>query len=350
MPGDHDTFHQVLRTHELLTRFRRDPDYAGENHALIDLARTLATNPRQILQALATAAWEVCAAGSAGVSILDSEAGGDESIFRWRALAGAWAAQYRGTTVPRDFCPCGVVLSRNTLQLMVDPAVHYPCLTSMDPPCREVLSVPFGLGEHPIGTIWVVQHHLDGHFDAEDARRLKVLAGFASAAYQALEAIEEADARLGVLDLSLLDISLADVVRAALDDDRLVPGMTSHRIEAHLNYAAIRVLGHFDRLTQVLNELLDNAIRHTAAGGHIVIHLLREGSHAVVSITDSGVGIPAEKISSLFARGNRLHLAKQLVAAHGGNLTVESSGPGHGSTFYVRLPIFDTGSESLPAH
>jgi Histidine kinase-, DNA gyrase B-, and HSP90-like ATPase len=350
MAGDPDTFQQVLRTHELLTRFRRDPDYASENHALIDLARTLATHPRQILQALATAAWEVCAAGSAGVSTLDSETGGDASLFRWRALAGAWAAQYPGTTVPRDFCPCGLVLSRNSMQLMVDPAVHYSCLAAMDPPCREVLSVPFGLGEHPIGTIWLVQHQPDGHFDAEDARRLKVLAGFASAAYQALKAIEAADARLGVVELNLLDISLADVVRAALTDDRLRPAATSHRIEAHLNYSALRVLGHFDRLAQVFHDLLDNAARFTAPGGHIVIHLLREGPHAVVSITDSGIGIAAEYMSSIFARGNRLHLAKQLVAAHGGNLTAESRGSGHGSTFYVRLPIFDTGVEPGPTH
>src|ERR1700761_5683178 len=113
MPNDQDTFQQVLRTHELLIRSRRDPDYSSEHHALIDLARTLATNPRRILQALATAAWEVCAAGSAGVSTLDSETGGDASLFRWRALAGAWAVEYPGTKVPRDFCPCGVVLSRN---------------------------------------------------------------------------------------------------------------------------------------------------------------------------------------------------------------------------------------------
>jgi hypothetical protein len=351
MPGNQDTFQQVLRTHELLTRFRRDPDHAFEDQALTDLARTLATNPRQILQALATAAWEVCAAGSAGVSTLDSETGGSASLFRWRALAGAWAAQYPGTRVPRDFCPCGVVLSSNSMQLMVDPAVHYPCLKHMDPPCREVLSVPFGLGQHPIGTIWVVQHQPEWHFDAEDARRLKVLAGFATAAYQALKAIEASDARLAPLELKLLDISLADVVRTALGDTRLTREVESHRVEAHIGNGAIRVLGDIDRLSQVFNSLLDNAVRNTAPGGQIVIHLLREASHAVFSITDSGMGIPADEMELVFdpAAHPDLHQAKQLVAAHGGNLTVESRGSGFGSTYYFRLPVFDSAVMPKPA-
>jgi hypothetical protein len=189
MPAHRDTFQQVLRTFELQTRLGREPDHALENKALQGLSKSLASSPRQILQALALAAFELCEPGSAGVSTLDSETGGDPSLFRWRALAGAWALRYPGTTVPRDFCPCGMVLSSKSLQLMVDPARHYACLAEIDPPCREVLSVPFGLADSPIGTIWVVQHQLGCHFDMEDARRLSSLARFASSGYESLKAI-----------------------------------------------------------------------------------------------------------------------------------------------------------------
>lgn len=189
MPTHRDTFQQVVRTFELQTRLGREPDHALESSALSELSKIMASSPRQILQALAHAAFELCEAGSAGVSTLDSETGGDPSLFRWRALAGAWAARYPGTTVPRDFCPCGMVLSSKSMQLMVDPARHYACLAHLEPPCREVLSVPFGLPDAPIGTIWVVQHQPDLHFDLEDARRLNSLARFASCGYEALKAI-----------------------------------------------------------------------------------------------------------------------------------------------------------------
>src|ERR1700760_1276255 len=172
MQAHQDTFQQVVRTFELQARRGRVADHALEDSALLGLSKILETTPRQSLQALARAAFDLCEAGSAGVSTLDSETGGDPSLFRWRALAGEWAFRYPGTTVPRDFCPCGMVLSSKSMQLMVDPARHYPCLAQIEPPCREVLSVPFGLTHSPIGTIWVVQHDPDCHFDSEDARRL----------------------------------------------------------------------------------------------------------------------------------------------------------------------------------
>ena len=189
MPAHQDTFQQVVRTFELQTRLGREPDHALEDSTLMKLSKVLASSPRQILQALARAAFELCEAGSAGVSTLDSETGGDPSLFRWRALAGAWASRYPGTTVPRDFCPCGMVLSSKSMQLMVDPGRHYPCLAQIEPPCREVLSAPFGLADSPIGTIWVAHHQPEYHFDLEDARRLSSLARFASSGYEALKAI-----------------------------------------------------------------------------------------------------------------------------------------------------------------
>jgi hypothetical protein len=151
-------FAQVIRTEELRTRFTREPDFESESRALVELAQALASNPRQILDRLVQSALDLCRAGSTGISILDSETGGDPDQFRWHALAGAWTDKYLGSLLPRDHSPCGVVLSRNSVQLMTDPAKYYHYVSAMDPPCREVLLVPFSVGGVPIGTLWAVMH------------------------------------------------------------------------------------------------------------------------------------------------------------------------------------------------
>jgi two-component system sensor histidine kinase BaeS len=110
-----------------------------------------------------------------------------------------------------------------------------------------------------------------------------------------------------------------------------------------------------ERIGQVLGNLLDNALRHTPAGGTVTISATpspRTGG-AQLSVTDTGEGIPAEHLPHVFERfyrvdaardrahggsGIGLAIAKALVEAHGGRLTVTSAGAGQGSTFRVLLP------------
>ena len=82
------------------------------------------------------------------------EMAGGQAIFRWRATAGAFA-RLVGDTMPRDFSPCGVVLDRNALQLMAEPARHWPGLTELQPAITEALLVPFHQDDVPVGTVWV---------------------------------------------------------------------------------------------------------------------------------------------------------------------------------------------------
>ena len=109
-----------------------------------------------------------------------------------------------------------------------------------------------------------------------------------------------------------------------------------------------------DRIGQVLTNLLDNALRHTPAGG--TVHL---GCHAVddrveYTVADSGDGIAAEHLTHVFDRfyradtarnrgqggsGIGLSIARALIEAHDGRVTADSAGPGHGSTFTVRVPV-----------
>jgi signal transduction histidine kinase len=425
----------VLRTPELRTRIRRAPDFAAENRALVQLAQVLASSPHEILNRLAQAALHLCGAGSTGISILDSETGGDPNLFRWRALAGAWTEKYLGSVLPRDYSPCGVVLDTNSAQLMEEPARFYDYVGAIDPPCHEVLLMPFTMEGRTVGTIWAAMHDPDKHFDAEDERVLASLAKFTSAGYQSRKATEtlaaygkakarEAETlakadrlkdefiatiahelrnplgpirniasllllaptdpkvikraggvierqssnmsrliedlldvsrvRLGVLELHRSKVDLADVVRTALDSSRLAATRT-HPVTLELPREPVYVEGDLLRLTQVVGNLLNNAAKYSDADGHVRVGVFRSGVHAVIQVSDDGIGIPADKLESIFdlfvqagqagsprsqgGLGIGLHLAKKLVEAHQGVLKAESPGADCGSTFTVQLPV-----------
>ncbi len=112
-----------------------------------------------------------------------------------------------------------------------------------------------------------------------------------------------------------------------------------------------QVLGDRNRAEQVLGNLIHNAIKFTPPGGAINVAAKAEGSHMLVSIADTGVGIPADDLPRIFERfykadkaragggtGLGLAIAKHIVEAHGGRIWAESI-EGKGSTFYFALPL-----------
>jgi signal transduction histidine kinase len=105
-----------------------------------------------------------------------------------------------------------------------------------------------------------------------------------------------------------------------------------------------------NRMRQVLANLLDNAVKYTPAGGVVEIAAHRENGDAVLTVSDTGVGIPADELPRIWDRlyrgdksrstrglGLGLSLVKAIVTAHGGRVDVQSR-PGAGSTFELRLP------------
>jgi signal transduction histidine kinase len=113
------------------------------------------------------------------------------------------------------------------------------------------------------------------------------------------------------------------------------------------------VNGDEARLRELFMNLLDNAIRYTPAPGTVSVSFRREGQMAVVAITDTGIGIPAEDIPFIFERfyrvdksrsraeggsGLGLAICRHIAEAHGGKIEVESQ-VGAGSTFSVWLPL-----------
>ena len=117
------------------------------------------------------------------------------------------------------------------------------------------------------------------------------------------------------------------------------------------------------RLGQIVSNLVANAIKFTAAGGQVRVGLGREGGEAVVTVADTGIGIAPEVLAHVFDRfrqadstitrrhgglGLGLAIARHLAELHGGHVTAESAGLGHGATFTLRLPV-STGAAEPPA-
>ncbi|RGE18886.1 cell wall metabolism sensor histidine kinase WalK [Leucobacter sp. wl10] len=127
------------------------------------------------------------------------------------------------------------------------------------------------------------------------------------------------------------------------------------RLERAVSAAAAqaRVDADPDRLAQVLTNLLDNALRHTPAGGRVELSAERQGPAVLLRVADDGEGITAEHLPRLFDRFYRADTARDrahggsgiglavvdaIVRAHGGTVNATSAGPGQGATFTVTLP------------
>jgi len=130
-------------------------------------------------------------------------------------------------------------------------------------------------------------------------------------------------------------------------------GQERHRFSVDVGIRLRPVLADFGALRQVLSNLLSNAVKYSPHGGDIKISARTEAGEAVVSISDSGIGIPAEAMPFLFSKffrvnnsahreiggtGLGLSLVKQIILAHRGRVWAESV-PGQGSTFHFTLPL-----------
>ena len=138
---------------------------------------------------------------------------------------------------------------------------------------------------------------------------------------------------------------------------RLTPQATAKRINLRSSLPADLppLLADEDRITQVLVNLVANAIQYTPEGGDVTISAARVNGEIHISVKDTGIGIPPELIDNLFTRfyrvdksrsrqagggsGIGLTIARHLVEAHGGRIWAESRGEGQGSTFTFGLKV-----------
>lgn len=150
-----------------------------------------------------------------------------------------------------------------------------------------------------------------------------------------------------VVDLREIVSQSSETCKPAADDKGLA-------IKVSLPEDAALVRGDAERLHQIVNNILSNAVKFTPNGGLINLRLHSDGTTAFISVQDTGEGIDNAFLPFVFDRfrqasasntrahgglGLGLALVRQLVELHGGNVRAESDGPGKGSVFVVELPV-----------
>ncbi|WP_377155111.1 ATP-binding protein [Roseateles sp. UC29_93] len=159
----------------------------------------------------------------------------------------------------------------------------------------------------------------------------------------------------GKIRMSRSRLALAEVLQAAVETSQPAIDQSGHTLTLSAPGRPVFVDADATRLAQVFLNLLTNAAKFTAPGGHIQITTERHGSEVVVTVRDDGEGIPPDMLSRIFdmfvqvdrsqererersGLGIGLSLARGLVELHGGSIEARSDGPGQGSAFIVRLP------------
>ena len=144
------------------------------------------------------------------------------------------------------------------------------------------------------------------------------------------------------------------MITASLETSRPLIELAGHELAVTLPDEALTLDADPVRLAQVFANLLNNAATYMDPGGFIAIEARRSGDEAVIVVSDTGIGITAEALPTvfdMFAQANSgdsrsqgglgigLTLVRSLVDMHGGSVSASSDGPGKGSRFTVRLPL-----------
>ena len=158
---------------------------------------------------------------------------------------------------------------------------------------------------------------------------------------------------LGQVALRKERVTLAATMMAAADDTRPLAEAAGHRLHVTLPDAAVTLDADPTRLMQVVLNLLNNAVKYTPRGGDIWLAARYDDGHAVITVTDTGIGLPHQSLATIFdmfsqltpalersqgGLGIGLALVRGLVELHGGTIGAASDGIGAGSVFTVRLP------------
>jgi PAS domain S-box-containing protein len=158
----------------------------------------------------------------------------------------------------------------------------------------------------------------------------------------------------GKVALRLESVDLNAVLQAAADTSDPVIASKHHQLRIELADAPMIVKGDPVRLVQVVANLLNNAAKYTPDSGQIALLLRRDESEGVITVRDSGLGIPDDMLPRVFdmftqvdqslhraqgGLGIGLALARSLVELHGGRISAHSRGAEQGSEFTVRLPL-----------
>jgi two-component system phosphate regulon sensor histidine kinase PhoR len=156
----------------------------------------------------------------------------------------------------------------------------------------------------------------------------------------------------GRLELEIRPIRVEVLVNGCVETARLKAKAKGLEIQVDLQENAPAVRGDGAQLGEVLQNLLDNALQYTPAGGKIEVKARSSGHDVIFTVSDTGIGIPESDLERIFERfyrvddarsreaggtGLGLSIARHIVEAHGGRIWVESA-VGHGSRFHFSVP------------
>jgi PAS domain S-box-containing protein len=163
----------------------------------------------------------------------------------------------------------------------------------------------------------------------------------------------------GRLTLRTERVELSAVLRAAMETSRPWIESSGHTLDLSIPPQPIYLSGDPARLAQVFANLLNNSAKFTPRGGRISLIAERSGNTVMVTVRDTGIGIPKDMIPQVFdmftqvdasshrtpgGLGIGLTIVKLLVEMHGGQVEARSEGPTYGAEFLVRLPVEETAS------
>ncbi|HKQ57706.1 MAG TPA: ATP-binding protein [Candidatus Eisenbacteria bacterium] len=164
------------------------------------------------------------------------------------------------------------------------------------------------------------------------------------------------------LELRLSSFSAADLLRDVVEATQYVVEESELTLRTRNDAGPVTLYADRARLVQVASNIVNNAVKFTPAGGAIDLVLARQRRNLIVTVTDTGIGIPPERLKEIFepfsqldrslektrgGLGIGLALSQRLIALHGGTIEARSEGPGRGSAFHIELPIVS--DEPIPA-
>jgi len=162
------------------------------------------------------------------------------------------------------------------------------------------------------------------------------------------------------LSIEKQPVNLASVIEPVIETAFPEAEKRSIKLDTDLDRRAALVHGDPNRLQQVVNNLVQNAIKFTPDGGRVFVTLKYEGDNARISVGDTGKGISADFLPFVFDRyrqarvagegrvgmGLGLAIARRIVDLHGGSIAAESEGEGRGAAFLIVLPLMEEGAAS----
>jgi two-component system, OmpR family, sensor histidine kinase BaeS len=213
-------------------------------------------------------------------------------------------------------------------------------MTAASDPRRERLAMLVHEVRSPVAALSAIAETLAGETIA-GAGRVK-LARLASAACRAIERVV-ADASVATVQLEPVDVGV--LVRQVVE----VSALGGARVEARVAVGIPLVHADPVRLRQALDNLVSNALAHAGEDAEVLVTASANDSHILLSVSDSGIGVPMAEQERIFQSGVRLDpesegsglglaVVQTVAEAHGGQLTLVSA-VGEGATFTIALPV-----------